>query len=182
MSEIELTKKEVIIATDYEGFEEAFVEFKAKQSVEQRLIEAVNFVLGVKVAKLDFAVASDFTNEQILNKYKTKNTLNLALDKLKFVLSIDTSEIENLQKEWLQLQNITEPNIKDFQTKAETPEEIYRYETAQELINGFAKFNSIQHIYYGQILQAIQGVFIYNHSENKLEVNSNFVKNISLRG
>jgi hypothetical protein len=82
----------------------------------------------------------------------------------------------------LKLKNIKEPTIKDYQIKAETDEEIYRYETAMELINGFAKFGQIQHVYYGQILQAIQGVFIFNHSENKLEVNSNFVKNISLRG
>lgn len=174
--------KEIIIATDYEGYEEAFIEFKAKQDIEHRLIDAVNFVLDAKVTELDFSVASTFTNEQILNKYKSKNTLNLAIDKLKFVLSIDTSEIENLQHKWLKMKNIKEPNLKDFQIKTETPEEIYRYEIAQEMINTFVKFNNIQHVYYGQILQAIQGVFIFNHSENKLEVNSNFVKNISLRG
>ena len=182
MSGIELTKKEVIIATDFLSYQEAFAEFKEKQSIEEKLILEVSSVLGAKVIELNFKVALAFTNEQILSKYKSKNVLNLSIDKLKFVLDLDTSKIETLQQEWLKLQNIKEPSIKDYQIKAETDEEIYRYETAMELINGFAKFGQIQHVYYGQILQAIQGVFIFNHSENKLEVNSNFVKNISLRG
>ena len=181
MSETTMVK-EVIIATDFEGFEEAFIEFKAKQSIEQKLINAVSSVLGAKVSELDFSVASAFTDEQIFNKYKSKNTLNLPIDKLKFVLSIDTSEVENLQAQWLKMHDVKEPSIKDYQIKAETPDEIYRYEASMELINAIGKLNSIQHIYYGQILQAIQGVFIFNHSENKLEVNSNFVKQEGQRG
>lgn len=112
---------------------------------------------------------------------KEQNSLGLTGEKLSELLSIDTSNIKQLQSEFIKLAMVENPSVEDFTTYAETTEEIEKYNMCIGLIKGInvAK-NELQNIgtfNHFKIFKAFAPLLVWDSEELKFIPNNVFIKN-----
>jgi hypothetical protein len=130
-----------LIYFNEEGFNLALNKHQEKQNAFLRI--------GIIADKLGFFIDPDETDykEAILNaiaeKYKKENTLKLSAEKLAMLKDIDLTEFNKTVDDYNKLKHIVEPDKQSYSTYATTPEQIERWNRANELKKAFEKAQEV---------------------------------------
>ena len=126
--------------------------------------------------KYDYANCIDVFYNALQLQKSSVNNLNLSPIKLAEVLERDTTRLKAMQDEFRKLQPIEKPIKEDFQTYAETPAEIDRFNDSINLLKILEKFKQYginPNIFFNR---AFNDLITFDLVSNEIKYNVNFIK------
>ena len=128
------TKKRIPINFRKELYDSRVNDFNNRIALQKLITNEIKKLTGADPIEIEFSEAIK-SFYKILEVQKAEvNTLGLTGEKLSELLSIDLSNLNELQREYLKVRFAEVPSIEAFTTYADTPEEIEKYEACQILI------------------------------------------------
>jgi hypothetical protein len=175
------TKKRIPINFRKELYDSRVNDFNNRIALQKLITNEIKKLTGADPIEIEFSEAIK-SFYKILEVQKAEvNTLGLTGEKLSELLSIDLSNLNELQREFLKVRFAEMPSIEAFTTYAETPEEIEKYEACQTLIKAIdvAKIHldKIGNFNYFKIKKALLPMLDYNDELQRFEQNNVFIKN-----
>jgi hypothetical protein len=175
------TKKRIPINFRKELYDSRVNDFNNRIALQKLITNEIKKLTGADPIEIEFSEAIK-SFYKILEVQKAEvNTLGLTGEKLSELLSIDLSNLNELQREYLKVRFAEVPSIEAFTTYADTPEEIEKYEACQILIKAIevAKIHldKIGNFNQYKIKKALLPMLDYNDELQRFEQNNVFIKN-----
>jgi hypothetical protein len=167
------------IAIDFNkiDFENQLQKYDYFESCKKAIDKEVNSLLEEPIQVNEYSNCVDeFYNALELQK-KEVNNLNLSPIKLAEVLERDTTRLKAMENEFRKLKPAEKPDEENFQTYAETPEEIDRFNNCVNLMKVIETFKQ-----YGikpniNLNRAFNNLIAFDLITNEIKYNIDFIKN-----